>query len=776
MGQSGNLNAVNNFKKGDFIYKEGEDLTSIALLIKGRIQVQHAGACYLIGPGMFLAVSDVYHGKYQSSYIAYEDAAVYLFGIDHKEDLENILSYKKDYSGYVIMSLNRVISELGKIYRDMTNQCLELYDFLTEGLKVYNKLASMPGYTAKKPEWINELGEVDPYMLDMDKLNYYIESASIPAEIVKAYYSSNSAVTMYQMGDQADLINQLNELLKEYARKLLTMTEYIISDNGTCLFNLAASCAREIINKNGSCGELIDVMDGAIEQINKTENFFINSLGRKLKIDRNIMEKAYHLVMNSIKDLDARREANRPYSAEEAEKVLEELKGSFKKILDYAEIDEKTAKKMLDTMNDFISLADRLSLDEKARKIRRALTDEFYELYKHVFLKAYRDENVPRLIDMFLKYGYADERLLDREQRLALYFLKEENVSSDIKVYNIKEWLTLIYEGKKEPSKNEFDQEYKEMLVSLKSKGKLTDSQLAEYASDMEKRLEYEINNMFRYNNRTTNGQISVFVPVLHKDMISGHLDRAYVTPAVINDAFARLLEIDYSVFDREILYVNKEKKIEKEYIIERIYPDIILMPNMGSNGIMWQDITGKRRNSPGRFLFPIFSAADLFQNVVKVCGRFRWEICRTIEGTAWNDIKVKSLTSEYTDYIQFYKKNRELSEERKEKLKLQIQKGRNNSREIFVIDYEAWINYESKGAIKLNKVVREIMATYCPFSKNIRDQLIIQPIFEEAFARFIRNRLKKIRETEGRHRMLQKDNIEITREMEDTLRYYKET
>lgn len=776
MGQSGNLNAVNNFKKGDFIYKEGEDLTSIALLIKGRIQVQHAGACYLIGPGMFLAVSDVYHGKYQSSYIAYEDAAVYLFGIDHKEDLENILSYKKDYSGYVIMSLNRVISELGKIYRDMTNQCLELYDFLTEGLKVYNKLASMPGYTTKKPEWINELGEVDPYMLDMDKLNYYIESASIPAEIVKAYYSSNSAVTMYQMGDQADLINQLNELLKEYAGKLLTMTEYIISDNGTCLFNLAASCAREIINKNGSCGELIDVMDGAIEQINKTENFFINSLGRKLKIDRNIMEKAYHLVMNSIKDLDARREANRPYSAEEAEKVLEELKGSFKKILDYAEIDEKTAKKMLDTMNDFISLADRLSLDEKARKIRRALTDEFYELYKHVFLKAYRDENVPRLIDMFLKYGYADERLLDREQRLALYFLKEENVSSDIKVYNIKEWLTLIYEGKKEPSKNEFDQEYKEMLVSLKSKGKLTDSQLAEYASDMEKRLEYEINNMFRYNNRTTNGQISVFVPVLHKDMISGQLDRAYVTPAVINDAFARLLEIDYSVFDREILYVNKGKKIEKEYIIERIYPDIILMPNMGSNGIMWQDITGKRRNSPGRFLFPIFSAADLFQNVVKVCGRFRWEICRTIEGTAWNDIKVKSLTSEYTDYIQFYKKNRELSEERKEKLKLQIQKGRNNSREIFVIDYEAWINYESKGAIKLNKVVREIMATYCPFSKNIRDQLIIQPIFEEAFARFIRNRLKKIRETEGRHRMLQKDNIEITREMEDTLRYYKET
>ena len=46
-----------------------------------------------------------------------------------------------------------------------------------------------------------------------------------------------------------------------------------------------------------------------------------------------------------------------------------------------------------------------------------------------------------------------------------------------------------------------------------------------------------------------------------------------------------------------------------------------------------------------------------------------------TIEGTAWNDIKVKSLTSEYSDYLQFYRKNRELSEERKEKLKYQIQR-----------------------------------------------------------------------------------------------------
>ncbi|MDF2484273.1 MAG: hypothetical protein K0R46_441, partial [Herbinix sp.] len=115
------------------------------------------------------------------------------------------------------------------------------------------------------------------------------------------------------------------------------------------------------------------------------------------------------------------------------------------------------------------------------------------------------------------------------------------------------------------------------------------------------------------------------------------------------------------------------------------------------------------------------------------------------------------------------------LSEERKEKIKAQIQKGRNSSREIFVIDYEQWINYESMGAIKLNKPVREMMATYCPFSKEIREQIKLQPLFEEAMARYFREKLRKVREIEGRHRLLQKENIELTQELIDTLNYYRD-
>jgi hypothetical protein len=125
---------------------------------------------------------------------------------------------------------------------------------------------------------------------------------------------------------------------------------------------------------------------------------------------------------------------------------------------------------------------------------------------------------------------------------------------------------------------------------------------------------------------------------------------------------------------------------------------------------------------------------------------------------------------------MQFYRKNRELSEERKEKLKSQIQKNRGNTREVFTSDYETWIRSESQGAIRLNKQVRELLATYCPFAKELREKLMTQPLFEEAMARFYRERNAKTKEIDLRYRALQKDNVEITKELLDTQKFYTET
>ena len=48
--------------------------------------------------------------------------------------------------------------------------------------------------------------------------------------------------------------------------------------------------------------------------------------------------------------------------------------------------------------------------------------------------------------------------------------------------------------------------------------------------------------------------------------------------------------------------------------------------------------------------------------------GDFRWELCRRVQGMRWNDVTEHSLTSDYYDYVMFYSKNRDLSQEAKEK------------------------------------------------------------------------------------------------------------
>lgn len=772
-----NPNAANQLIKGTQIFTEGEPVYSIALVLKGRVLIHNNGAKVIAGSGTFLGVNDLYTGKYQSTYTALDDLLIYAFSVNQQEQLEQILSINNDYHGFMVASNSRFISELDQIYQGIRKSLSNVFEFLTKSYADYLDMGSKLGYRVKT---LDKIANLSMPMLDLDiledRINYYLEFKNLPMDVVKAFYSYGNDLTLYQVKDQVSIINQQMEILKDLSDGLIAMLDCLFNDTENCFFQLIANLILEISKEGGDNQELFNLMDRIIDEVNHTDVFINSALGTKYTINRNRMEEIYNLLLKGSKGTNNIKTFLK-YPEEDANNAEEELNQSYQKILDYAEMKPDKAESMINTMLDFINLKDRLSPETDARLIRKKLSSDFYEIYLKVFIKAYHSKRVPKVIDMFLKYGYADERLLTKEQLLSLYFLKDTtSVDAPFGIYNIKEWLTLIYEGKKEPSKNEFDMEYPEFVNSLKKQATINEKEAKDWLVNPIRKIEYEIKNMFAYNNRTTNGQITTFVPVLHKDMLASDFERLYVTPDRIVNAVQDLLEIDYSIFDREVIYSNEEKKIVKEYMIKRVYPDFILMPTVGNHGIMWQEITGKKRDSSGRFLFPIFTDADLYALMVRVFGRFRWEMCRTIEGTAWNDIKHKSLTSEYSDYLQFYRKNKDLTEERKEKLKAQIQKGRNNSREIFVMDYEQWIGYEAKGALKLNRPVREILATYCPFAKPIREKIKAQPLFEEAMARYYRDKQKKIREIESRHRYLEKDRIEIPQELLDTLEYYKES
>ena len=160
-------------------------------------------------------------------------------------------------------------------------------------------------------------------------------------------------------------------------------------------------------------------------------------------------------------------------------------------------------------------------------------------------------------------------------------------------------------------------------------------------------------------------------------------------------------------------------------------------MPNFGSRGLMWQEIEGVKRTTPAHMVLSIFHSEDLEETIIRMCAQFRWEMCRRLQGVRYTDITELSLTSEYMKYLQFYKKNANLSSEMKERVKVALQKARNDYKGVFVAEYEKYIQNEAVGLPRLNKVAREILFRYCTLSKKFRKALASNPQFQPLMARW---------------------------------------
>jgi len=459
---------------------------------------------------------------------------------------------------------------------------------------------------------------------------------------------------------------------------------------------------------------------------------------------------------------------------EDIRHAVASLKGSMEQILKFAAFGDTDSETLRTNVELLVNAPDRMSVEEDVKRAKKTITPLVFKLYLGCYRKIKEGLLRPsKAVELFMNYGMLDERLLDEEHLRFLCGIEPDVNEGPCKVVTMMEWLDMIYDGKRDPSKSEFDEDYVENLRSLKKQGEITEKEQKALLHDMDRRVEYEIMNMQMSNSRTLYGQPSSYMPILYKEAIFGYLDKLLVTKKKINESVERLVKIDYSVFYREVIYSNTDLKIINETVMKNVYPDVILFPLFGTNAAMWQEVGGKNKGTPGRFCFPILTSSDIDDMMVKMFGRFRWELCRCIQGMAWNDVKVKSLTSEYMDYIQFYRKNRDLSEEARDKVKLQIQKARNNSRETFLIDYESWIKNEANGSMKMNKVARELLATYCPFEKSIRMRLNAQRPYEVAQARSFRNALKKKQEFELKIKTLQKVKSEIPDEIMNTYKFY---
>ena len=597
---------------------------------------------------------------------------------------------------------------------------------------------------------------------------YYLECAKMPIEAQKKFFCGSQYVAMYHYREQCDVVNEFLAYCREQGEVLHRLFRCLILEEDA-LFQTVGKLALSLLEKGVRDPRIDQSVDQIVEKINDTETFLTEKAGISIQLDRDKMERLYFALLSG-----------EGQTQEEIEKLdepgIEYLYESLGQIVEYAPVHMRVKSEFTEAVEAFMSLSDKFARTPEATEVRKNISKLYYEIYEAVVKKSMDDEDVPLAVRLFLDYGFVSEKLLTDEELDTMLRLRPEmdQAEDGCRVYTMSKWLQAVYDGVKETSKNEFDEDFATYLRRQLKEQKITQKEMDEAIVDKEQRMHFECQNMFRYASRIINGNITMFVPILCSDGIFSNMKNSYMTEKRLNDAIRQIEKIDYSIFYRERLVSYENVDINKAIVIERVTPDIILFPVYGRNTIMWQDITGKRRTSKGRLFVPVWLEKELSLAMVQLMGNFRWEKCRTETGSHWNDFRYPSLTSEYTDYLQFYKKNSELSQERKNKIRAQLVQCNNKHKEVFLKDYADWILREARGAMKLSRVARTILFTYCPFSAETMKALEGQTAYSEAAKKYIRDNRAARKSLDMMMHKWTKAGLDVPQEILATVEYLK--
>lgn len=759
--------AVVNIEKGKHFIKSGDKVTELYWIVQGSVLQVLSNKKIVIDKGHMIGLAEGTTGVFTCDYVTNEDCVIYSYQYEKEEDLKKIFEAQPKNAVVFLMSAVRGADATLRRYAEHWTLCHKFYTFTSELYRQY-KIICEKLKIEEKP--FSKMDYFEPLSLETkvrkSKIDYFASLAKMPKAIMDAFYGKDNALIVGEIIHAGECMNQSVPLIEEMYQYLLDNQDILLNEQKNDLFALYFDLTKRAAAQG---------MELALFQ---KKIMTIVEFAKMCKIyDKESIETRF-AEFESYDFSKAAEEVSKAEQEEAEEEIEEPPMGDewLTYILKYASYDEEKCKRAVMMIEEYRELPDMYSTSDEVRKLRRDIAKMFYDVYIRVFKRSVKQSKIPTIVKMFLNFGFMDVTLAGEDNVSELYELAEtiEEKCKSSNVYTAYEWLKSIYAGENEPSKNEFDLDYVGYLREQKRMGEITATQEKAFLDDNWNKTVYEMDNMFKSTNRATYGKFATFQPALCEEDLINSPTSMLITVDRLNDALDYLRSVDYSLFYHEIVFSDPDHGITKETLQKEILPYIILMPNAGSRSMMWQETAGSRRDTPARFIMPILTVVEPREMMTELCGRYRWEMCRKIQGMRWNDVTERSLTSEYCDYMQFYRKNHDLSAETKEKIKNALVKAKNNYREVFVKDYQCWIKYEAKGSCRLNKVAREIVFTYCPFSKDIRKVLEGNPMYQNLFEKYEIFKQRKLRHVTNFYDKYQKSGGTITQEMQDNLDFYE--
>ncbi len=665
---------VSEIKAGEKIHSAGDLVDTVDIIIKGSVQMSlpHHDGAVTLGVGSVIGLCERPGDVHRFTYTSASGASVFSYPFNQMEDVGRVIAANAKIAPTITSALVHQAHGLREFSVEYEKSGVEAYNKIREEQKEMQKLSASLGRDMPAYRILSEL--------------------QLP--------TSDEAIESWR---------------ENFAKAFFTYDVHLKKD----MYVLG-----------------VDICIGVIYTVADYMRRIIGIIDHTTRYLKYLHEETidFHSGLEGLR-IEAREQTRQLTGGDET--AVPEMKDVLNVILNYSGSDEVIKRNMREAVEAYVACKDRSATDEDTRRIRRKLVDPFFKVYEDCLFRSFEEPGRPPVeVGMFLRFCYMDERIVNKEDFEQLYRIYVNYIPDPYgRVVTIEEWLRKIYDGKVMPSKNEFDLDYPSYLKEAVRQGDMTESHAERMLSDFDERTRFEIKNLFTGGNRMTFGRISVYSPLFDSVNQMMPLDKCYVSAERVDEALANIREYDHRIFYREeVLRIDEDTPpltIHKEFL-----PYVILMPNIGSRTVLWQEIEGKKRTTPGRMLVPIFCLEDFGLSMARLCGEFRWEMCKTEQGVHWNDLSDPSLTAEYSDYLQYYRKNSSLSPEHREKIKKALQKAGNNYRRVFVADYVLYIMYEAKGIMRLNKVARDIIYRYCPLALDHSEGITVNAQYAQLLER----------------------------------------
>lgn len=612
-----------------------------------------------------------------------------------------------------------------------------------------------------------------------DKLGLYAEKDEVKIENLMDYQQFLFLKRLIRKSDSIlEVLFQKDEPMNQYLFDFLgNVLEKMMKTN----MGLASIINQLISVLYGSDGWVYSVFTDFDPEMQKVRDFlhFLGKFSWRCKKDTQnllgislINEFPLFKRLKKYKDMtiSTLEEDTSRIETDESQKRLSKYNGLLNKILDFSDLPETFKSEFAFLIETFRNEKNKLGTGEEIVQLRKKISINYWQLYEECFLKIIDSDLKGFIPSIMLHFGLVDETLVSQEELLLIDEFYSGNLYSDdsVPVMTLPYFLDKIYRSELNPSLTNMGDGFQSLL---KKQDKMTERQKKNryiYENTAEDRVRYEIRKISVDLSGILSGNKSVSVPVLFSETFDGNMKRFFIDPESLVLKIEKIRNRDFSLFYREVLHRHD---FGSDFIQKEVLPHFILYPGIGSRAIMWQELDGSRKDSEGRFFFPLFFRDNLFDVLLYQLASFRWELHKAIAGHNWTDAVEGGVVGAYYDYIQFFKKNNQITSEAKKRLEEFIQKTKSD-KDRFARDYSSWIQYEFEGKIRLNGAVREIFYRYCPFSSKIRAGLANKPLFSQLERRFQNRRQKEIVKLKSRILKFEKKNQPVLPELIDYMMF----